>query len=48
MGLVLYSRRFRQTCERGTPVLTPDLFWEMFKSTGSISHYIMYKKLNCD
>jgi len=36
------------TRERGSTLLTPEIFWDLFKSTGSISHYIMYKKLNCD
>lgn len=43
---MLYWGRFRQAFERGTNLLTPELFWELFKSTGSISHYLMYKKLN--
>jgi len=34
--------------ERGAALLTPELFWELFKTTGSISHYLMYKKLNYD
>jgi hypothetical protein len=46
MGRVLYLERFRQACERGIILLTPELFWELFKSTGSISHYLMYKKLH--
>ncbi|MCE1248346.1 MAG: YqzL family protein [Firmicutes bacterium] len=26
-------------------MLSPEVFWEIFKSTGSISAYLMYKKL---
>lgn len=48
MGRVLYCGRFSQVSERGAVLLTPELFWELFKSTGSISHYLMYKKLNFD
>ncbi len=26
-------------------MLTPEVLWELFKATGSISAYLMYKKL---
>ncbi|MFH0802617.1 MAG: YqzL family protein [bacterium] len=26
-------------------MLTPDLFWKIFRSTGSVEAYLMYKRL---